>query len=75
MKIFLDSEELNDNISKNIIDIHLKFNSTDRVIILKILKEYTKSPLNICSSAYLMINELKGRVSKAIPSKLFENEM
>ncbi|KAG4107498.1 hypothetical protein H8356DRAFT_1623189, partial [Neocallimastix lanati (nom. inval.)] len=58
LKLFLDSEELGDYISKNIKDIntnkkHLKYDSTVRIIILNSLDEYTKSLLNNCTSAYL----------------------
>ncbi|KAG4088256.1 hypothetical protein H8356DRAFT_1342918 [Neocallimastix lanati (nom. inval.)] len=80
IKTMNDSEELDDYISKNIKDIninkkHLKYDSTVRIIILNSLDEYIKGLLNNCTSAYLMINELKGRFSETGPSRLFEIEM
>ena len=80
LKLILDSEELDGYISKNIKDIninkkHLKYDSTVRIIILNSLDEYIKGLLNNCTSAYLMINELKGRFSETGPSRLFEIEM
>ena len=69
-----------DYISKNIKDIntnkkHLKYDSTVRIIILNSLDEYIKSLLNNCTSAYLMIKELKERFSETGPSRLFEIEI
>jgi len=53
LKLFLDSEELGDYISKNIKDINtnkknLKYDSTIRIIILNSLDEHTKSLLHNC---------------------------
>ena len=52
LKLFLDSEELGDYISKNIKDIytnkkkrHLQYDSTARIIILNSLDEYTKKSI------------------------------
>ena len=49
--------------------------STVGIIILNSLNEYTKSLLNNCTSAYLVVNELKERFSETGPSRLFEIEM